>query len=309
MSDKSLDQLKRMAVFAEVVAAGSLTAAARRLGMTPSAVSQHLRQLEQALGLALLHRSTRRLTLTEAGERYHAGAPPWWVPRALPSRPWCACATSPRANCGWPRPSASAACWLRRWRRCAAIPNSRCACCWTTPLIDLIERGWTSRCAWASWPTPALVARKLGSMPRQLCASPAYLAERGWPAHRRTCCSTTGWPANRKAATAWTCSSYWAPGASAKPCGSRPRAGLAGHGRACAGVAGWGICMAVSEDDRQALADGGCCRYCRLAHGGFAGARRHAAARRAAGQGALHAGFAGGLVWRAGGRAQACRSG
>ena len=73
MSDKSLEQLKRMAVFAEVVAAGSLTAAARQLGMTPSAVSQHLRQLEQALGLALLHRSTRRLTLTEAGERYHAG--------------------------------------------------------------------------------------------------------------------------------------------------------------------------------------------------------------------------------------------
>ena len=40
-----MDQLKRMAVFAEVVAAGSLTGAARRLGMTPSAVSQHLRQL------------------------------------------------------------------------------------------------------------------------------------------------------------------------------------------------------------------------------------------------------------------------
>ena len=68
-----MDQLKRMAIFAEVVAAGSLTAAARQLGMTPSAVSQHLRQLEQALGLALLHRSTRRLSLTEAGERYHAG--------------------------------------------------------------------------------------------------------------------------------------------------------------------------------------------------------------------------------------------
>src|SRR5207247_10554886 len=70
---KAMDQFKRMAIFAEVVAAGSLSAAARRLGMTPSAVSQHLRQLEQALGLALLHRSTRRLTLTEAGERYHAG--------------------------------------------------------------------------------------------------------------------------------------------------------------------------------------------------------------------------------------------
>jgi len=49
-----MDQLKRMAVFAEVVAAGSLSGAARQLGMTPSAVSQHLRQLEDALGLALL---------------------------------------------------------------------------------------------------------------------------------------------------------------------------------------------------------------------------------------------------------------
>ena len=67
MQDKSMDQLKRMAVFAEVVSAGSLSAAARRLGLTPSAVSQHLRLLETALGLALLHRSTRRLTLTEAG--------------------------------------------------------------------------------------------------------------------------------------------------------------------------------------------------------------------------------------------------
>ncbi len=45
MQDKSMDQLKRMAVFAEVVSAGSLSAAARRLGLTPSAVSQHLRLL------------------------------------------------------------------------------------------------------------------------------------------------------------------------------------------------------------------------------------------------------------------------
>ena len=44
-----MDQLKRMAVFAEVVAAGSLTAAARRLDMTPSAVSQHLRQSVAAI--------------------------------------------------------------------------------------------------------------------------------------------------------------------------------------------------------------------------------------------------------------------
>lgn len=52
-----------------MVREGSLSAAARRLGSTPSAVSQRLRALEQAHGVRLLHRSTRRLSLTEAGQR------------------------------------------------------------------------------------------------------------------------------------------------------------------------------------------------------------------------------------------------
>ena len=68
-----MDQLKRMAVFAEVVDVGSFSAAARRLRMTPSAVSQHIKQLEAALGLALIQRTTRKLTLTEAGARYAEG--------------------------------------------------------------------------------------------------------------------------------------------------------------------------------------------------------------------------------------------
>jgi len=66
-----MDQLKRMA--ATVVQRGSMRAAARELHMTPSAVSQQIRTLEQATGASLLHRSTRRLTLTQAGERYHTG--------------------------------------------------------------------------------------------------------------------------------------------------------------------------------------------------------------------------------------------
>ena len=62
-----MDQLRRYAIFAAVVEAGSMTGAAKALGMTPSAVSQHISQLESQLGLPLLHRSTRRLSLTEAG--------------------------------------------------------------------------------------------------------------------------------------------------------------------------------------------------------------------------------------------------
>ena len=64
-----MNDLKPLAVFAEVVAAGSMSAAGRRLGMSPSAVSQAVRALEQQVGVTLLHRSTRKLALTEAGAR------------------------------------------------------------------------------------------------------------------------------------------------------------------------------------------------------------------------------------------------
>lgn len=64
-----IDDLQALAVFATVVREGSLSAAARRLGGTPSAVSQRLRALEAAHGVRLLHRTTRRLSLTEAGQR------------------------------------------------------------------------------------------------------------------------------------------------------------------------------------------------------------------------------------------------
>lgn len=69
--DYIIDRLKRMGIFVRVVEAGSMSAAARELGMTTSAVSQQLRQLEAETGLALLHRSTRRLSTTEIGQAYY----------------------------------------------------------------------------------------------------------------------------------------------------------------------------------------------------------------------------------------------
>lgn len=66
-----MDDLKPLAVFAETVASGSMSAAARRLGLSPSAVSQIIRTLELQGGVTLLHRSTRKLSLTEAGERFY----------------------------------------------------------------------------------------------------------------------------------------------------------------------------------------------------------------------------------------------
>ena len=66
-----MDNLRGMAVFATVVARGSMAAAAEALGMTPSAISQQIRKLEAHAQVTLLHRTTRKLTLTEAGEAFY----------------------------------------------------------------------------------------------------------------------------------------------------------------------------------------------------------------------------------------------
>ena len=64
--------LAEMAVFVQVVESGSFSAAARKLGASPSAVSRSVAKLEQALALQLLHRTTRKLRLSESGEEAFA---------------------------------------------------------------------------------------------------------------------------------------------------------------------------------------------------------------------------------------------
>lgn len=69
-------ELKRLAVFIAVVEGGGFTAAAARLGSTKAMVSAQVRQLEAELGLTLFTRTTRRVTLTEGGQRlYQESAP------------------------------------------------------------------------------------------------------------------------------------------------------------------------------------------------------------------------------------------
>lgn len=63
--------LNRLTTFVAVVEAGSLTAAAQRLGLAKSMVSKHMQLLEQEIGVGLLIRSTRKLSLTEAGRSFY----------------------------------------------------------------------------------------------------------------------------------------------------------------------------------------------------------------------------------------------
>ena len=68
---EDIEALRRMAVFAAVVEAQSFSDAARRLGVAKSAVSKQVAELEQSLGVRLMNRTTRRSSLTEAGERFY----------------------------------------------------------------------------------------------------------------------------------------------------------------------------------------------------------------------------------------------
>ena len=65
-----MQKLHEMAVFSRVVATGSLSSAARELGLSPALVSRRIAALEARLGVRLLHRTTRSLRLTEEGASY-----------------------------------------------------------------------------------------------------------------------------------------------------------------------------------------------------------------------------------------------
>jgi len=69
--DISFEQLKSMVVFAQVVQQGSLTGAAKHIGLSRAVVSYHIKKLETQLGVKLLNRSTRSIALTEAGTGYY----------------------------------------------------------------------------------------------------------------------------------------------------------------------------------------------------------------------------------------------
>jgi LysR family transcriptional regulator, transcriptional activator for aaeXAB operon len=175
------DKLRRMAVFAEIVDSGSISAAARRLGSTPSAVSQQLRLLERSLGLVLLHRSTRRLTLTEAGERYHPACAAMVAQARSADLALERLRDEPEgelrlaAPIGFGDLLASALEPLRRH------PRLRLHLLLDDTPIDLIAERVDLALRVGRFTDSALVARRLGELQRVLCAAPRYLAERGWP--------------------------------------------------------------------------------------------------------------------------------
>ncbi|WP_368172900.1 LysR family transcriptional regulator [Aeromonas sp. R2-1] len=178
-----MDQLRRYTIFAAVVEAGSMTGAAKALGMTPSAVSQHISQLESQLGLPLLHRSTRRLSLTEAGEVVWQGCQSLQqtlndtelrLSEVRDSLLGEVRITAPVGMAGQPLARALSPLLQAHPGLCIQIIAD-------DEKRDLIKDRIDVALRVGTLEDSTLVARRLGQTRMLLCASPAYLARKGTP--------------------------------------------------------------------------------------------------------------------------------
>lgn len=178
-----LDRLTGMRVFTQAASHGSLSAAGRALGMSPAMASKHMDALEARLGVKLLHRSTRRLTLTDAGADH-----------LLACRNILQALDEAEAEAAAQRNEA-----IGRLRM--NVPLSFGAR-FIAPLLpafsalyplveielglsdaqhDLLEGGWDLAIRIGQLVDSSLKARRLGDCPMRVCAAPDYLQRHGTP--------------------------------------------------------------------------------------------------------------------------------
>lgn len=177
--------LPLMASFVRVVECGSFSAAARQQGSTASALSRQIAALEQALGLRLLERTTRRLRLSEAGaevfercrEMLGAAQAALAVGERLMSHPRGRVRLSVPKAFGKFLVAPLMAEFLARYPEVDVSLNL------SDRSPDLIAEQFDLLVCITDQPPPGLAGRPLCSVRQLLCASPAYLAAHGTPQH------------------------------------------------------------------------------------------------------------------------------
>ena len=178
-----VDQIASLALFARVVQHRSFSAAAREAGLAKSAVSRRIAELEQTLGVRLLHRTTRTLSLTEEGVRVHEHARAL-VASADAVQDVAGVATG--AVRGTLRLNATVAfsqLYLTRAvvRFLALHPEVEVHLSTDDRLVDVVEGGFDVVFRIGRLTDSSLVARRLATDRLVVCASPEYLARAGTP--------------------------------------------------------------------------------------------------------------------------------
>lgn len=204
-----IPDLSALSVFALVAEERNFRAAADRLGVTRSAVSQAIRKLEETLGIALVQRTTRSVSLTEAGERLYAEAAPALgdlrraveVTGSLSGRPQgqlrLAVSSIAEHFLGGPLLSTFA----------KAHPGIQLDVLVTDAEFDIVAEGYDAAVRLGEVIEQDMIAVPVSAEQRQLAVcAPSYLAEAGAPAHPRDLVHhrCVGWrPAPRQAPYRW----------------------------------------------------------------------------------------------------------
>jgi DNA-binding transcriptional LysR family regulator len=180
----SPDEIVSMVFFARVVETGSFTAAAAKLGVSKSVVSERVSGLEDHLKVKLLHRTTRKLALTPDGTGLYERCAAIVAAADEAAAAAAGAGDAPRGLLRVEAPIVFAqeymaeplAAYLDRF------PDVRVELSMRDRMIDLVEEGVDVAIRIAERPQgTGLVARKLAADRTVLCASPAYLGRRGTP--------------------------------------------------------------------------------------------------------------------------------
>jgi DNA-binding transcriptional LysR family regulator len=175
--------LQEMAVFSKVVAAGSLSAAARELGLSPALVSRRLAALESRLGVRLVNRTTRSLNLTVEGSRYYDACTRVLAEIEEADAEVSAGRVEPQGALKVALPASFGHQHVAPLvpQFAARYPKVQLALSLSDRSVNVMDEGFDVAVCIADLQDSSLAARKLAPNRRVVCASPAYLAAHGAP--------------------------------------------------------------------------------------------------------------------------------
>ncbi|MET0289422.1 MAG: LysR family transcriptional regulator [Pseudoxanthomonas sp.] len=179
-----MDTIEAMRVFAAVVERSSFSGAAEAMEMSTASVTRHVAWLEQRLGTRLLHRTTRRVSLTSAGASYHERCLALLAELDATEAAVTAQSLAPsgqlRINVPVSFGIAHMGAMLGRFAD--LHPQISVDVDLSDRLVDLVEEGYDVAIRITREPAPSLIARLLAESALVVCAAPDYLARAGTPA-------------------------------------------------------------------------------------------------------------------------------
>ncbi|MBS0241064.1 MAG: LysR family transcriptional regulator [Proteobacteria bacterium] len=178
-----LDRVTGMQVFVRVASLGSLSAAARAMNMSQTMATKHVAALESRLGVRLLQRTTRRLTLTEAGRNYLEAAERILID--LDEADAKAAAETVHVQ-GTLRLNVPVSFGIRQLapllaRLSARHPDLSIDLGLNDRFVDLVDEGWDLAIRIGRLTQASHIAKRLAPCRTRICAAPSYLARRGTP--------------------------------------------------------------------------------------------------------------------------------